>query len=608
MSGNPLDLHPGRLLAELSWTRRLAASLTGGNDAEADEVVQDTWLAALRARPDASHPLRPWLRQVAMNLLRGRVRGQRRAEARECATAEAQPAAATPEELLQRAEMHRVLVEIVLTLDEPLRQTVLQRYFEGRSAAQIAAATGAAAGTVRWRLKTALDELRRRLAERYPDEAQRRRALVLISATFWRPTGLTVSAGLLTIGAGLATLLFLNPAQTIPPTSHTTPVIAVVPDTIDPPARNTHEQQALADCRAAIAREQPELAELRSKRHRWLRPDRLFREGEPNPLAWLELDPVIRRILAGDEPVFPSYLFECRTWVCRLTLYHDDPRGRPGAAPLPPRLDFKALAASGADPWQVFRQHEPAWNIRIQTDPNLLSRITGSARPGGVPSFDALSRRPVLQVEIYLKLAHPTGRPAGGRSTFVPDRWDAGRPTPSTLAACTRSEHDLRAELDRLRADVGELTPPWDRYRAGSPNPALEREFADHLRSVAGRTTMALDCRGRICRLAGARNSFELEAVARPLVRQGPLVNRLDRLSSSNDTVLFAVASEERVDGRALLADDGDRDRISVRLGGDAGGTSFAGCIEEAIQREIVTPGLPAKIKGGAYDELWPLP
>jgi RNA polymerase sigma factor (sigma-70 family) len=147
-------MDPDLLLSELGWTRRLALGLVGGDAAEAEDVAQDTWLATLRVRPSRRRPLRPWLRQVAMNLVRGRARGARRRQARERDAAADQAAAATPEELLQRAQLHRQLVELVLALDEPLRVTVLQRYFEGRSAAAIAASTGTPAGTVRWRLKT----------------------------------------------------------------------------------------------------------------------------------------------------------------------------------------------------------------------------------------------------------------------------------------------------------------------------------------------------------------------------------------------------------------------------------------------------------------------
>jgi hypothetical protein len=293
---------------------------------------------------------------------------------------------------------------------------VLQRYFEGRSAAEIAAMTGTAPGTVRWRLKTALDELRHRLADRYPDQSTLRRALIPAGPVVWWWPRLSAAGvlGLLAFVTSAAVVVLLAASAAPPPgiaAASTPPTHAPG----GPAAEGPHTQRALADCRAAIDRAQPQLAELRTQRHHWTRASRLFREGQPNPRAWVELDPVVRRILAGDEPVFPSYVFECRTWVCKLVMYQDDPRAQPGGMPRPPKLDFKLLAKNRVDPMQVFRQFEPAWNIRIQTDRDFLSRITGSERPPGVPSFDTLSRRPVVQNEIYLRLADPSGRPASGK-------------------------------------------------------------------------------------------------------------------------------------------------------------------------------------------------
>lgn len=51
-----------------------------GNAADAEEVVQETFLRALESPPpDAKRPLRPWLVKVAMNLCRDLLRRRRRA-------------------------------------------------------------------------------------------------------------------------------------------------------------------------------------------------------------------------------------------------------------------------------------------------------------------------------------------------------------------------------------------------------------------------------------------------------------------------------------------------------------------------------------------------
>ncbi len=161
------------LLAEARWLRRLAHSLVR-DPTEAADVEQETWAAALAGRPDPGRPLRPWLRTVLVNVVRMRGRGRGRRRPREEEFEAAREAPPTPAMLLERAEQERRLAARVVALDEPYRTTVLRRYQEGMSAEQIAALEGVPAGTVRWRLKTALDRLRREM-----DESPRWRSVLL---------------------------------------------------------------------------------------------------------------------------------------------------------------------------------------------------------------------------------------------------------------------------------------------------------------------------------------------------------------------------------------------------------------------------------------------
>src|SRR5262245_20172103 len=66
----PIDVE--RLLGETAWVRRLVAGLLA-DPGEVDDVVQETWIAALaadRARIDArgERGVRAWLAAVARNL------------------------------------------------------------------------------------------------------------------------------------------------------------------------------------------------------------------------------------------------------------------------------------------------------------------------------------------------------------------------------------------------------------------------------------------------------------------------------------------------------------------------------------------------------------
>jgi len=70
---------------------------------------------------------------------------------------------ASPEKLLERHELQQLLARLVGELDEPFRSTILLRFAEGLTPTQIARRLAIPAGTVRWRLKEALDRLRARL-------------------------------------------------------------------------------------------------------------------------------------------------------------------------------------------------------------------------------------------------------------------------------------------------------------------------------------------------------------------------------------------------------------------------------------------------------------
>ncbi|MEW6072217.1 MAG: sigma factor-like helix-turn-helix DNA-binding protein [Planctomycetota bacterium] len=99
--------------------------------------------------------------------LRSSARGAARRGQREEAAAAPRGSPPTPEELAESLETQRRLAALVLGLAEPIRHTVLLRYYEGLPPAEIARRTGAPAGTVRWRLKRGLDFLRERLDEEH---------------------------------------------------------------------------------------------------------------------------------------------------------------------------------------------------------------------------------------------------------------------------------------------------------------------------------------------------------------------------------------------------------------------------------------------------------
>src|SRR6185503_14761103 len=146
------------LLEDAGWLRSLATSLIG-DPAQADDLVQDTWLAALRRPPSATGEARPWLGRVVRNLARNRRRDRSRREAREELVHEERTFPG-PDALAQEAEAQRLLAEAVTRLAEPLRDVIVLRYFQGLDSSAAAARLGVPASTVRTRLQRALEALR----------------------------------------------------------------------------------------------------------------------------------------------------------------------------------------------------------------------------------------------------------------------------------------------------------------------------------------------------------------------------------------------------------------------------------------------------------------
>lgn len=153
------------LLAEASWLKRLAVTLAGDGD-DADDLLQESWITAWRRNPDTTQPLRPWLAKVLRDHARMRRRADSRRAQREADVGGTSTSTAVaPDELLDQVRLHRLLVDLVLELEEPFRSTVLARFVEGQTSASIARHLDVPESTVRWRLREALARLRKRLDE-----------------------------------------------------------------------------------------------------------------------------------------------------------------------------------------------------------------------------------------------------------------------------------------------------------------------------------------------------------------------------------------------------------------------------------------------------------
>ena len=135
------DEHAWRLLYEECCTSLHAYVMwrCGGQRHCADEIVQDVWLTAVRRLrafdPDRGDFL-SWLRGIAVNLLRNRLRRDRRRDERPL---DLDPVAPDCQVEIERAARVTAALD---ALPERYEAVLRLKYLDSRSVAEIAAATG----------------------------------------------------------------------------------------------------------------------------------------------------------------------------------------------------------------------------------------------------------------------------------------------------------------------------------------------------------------------------------------------------------------------------------------------------------------------------------
>ncbi len=184
------------LLEHSGWVRSLAQRLASG--ADADDVEQAAWLAALQSRAGRGAPVREWFSAIVRNVARQQKRSAGRRADHEARTARSEELPSTVE-LLARAELQRKLVGAVMKLEEPYRTAVLLRYFENLPPRELAARLGVPVATVRTRLARALERLRERLDAEHGGE---RSSWIAAFVPLWKSGSSTPS--------GMGALLIVN--------------------------------------------------------------------------------------------------------------------------------------------------------------------------------------------------------------------------------------------------------------------------------------------------------------------------------------------------------------------------------------------------------------
>ena len=192
------------LLAQRDWLLRLAHSLVA-DPTLAEDLVQETWLSALRTRPASEGGLRGWLATVLRNRARTRLRDDARRAWRE-RLASREEATASTGDVVERAGVQQEVVAAVMALDEPFRETLLLRYFDELPPRTIAERMHVPLSTVKSRLQRGMDKLRERLDASYGGDRRAWMAgvfaLVEVEEGSWLGKAVAAAAGLLLVGGG----------------------------------------------------------------------------------------------------------------------------------------------------------------------------------------------------------------------------------------------------------------------------------------------------------------------------------------------------------------------------------------------------------------------
>jgi RNA polymerase sigma-70 factor (ECF subfamily) len=145
------------------------AYLVVGNSADAEDVVQESFVKAYRAlgRFRRGAPFRPWVLRIVGNEARNhrRASGRREHHQQRSFALEAVPDLPAPDDEVIAREQRRRLLAALAQLGEGERVAVAARYLVGLTDAETAAALGIPRATVKMRAWRGLGRLRQELGE-----------------------------------------------------------------------------------------------------------------------------------------------------------------------------------------------------------------------------------------------------------------------------------------------------------------------------------------------------------------------------------------------------------------------------------------------------------
>jgi RNA polymerase sigma factor (sigma-70 family) len=150
------------LLRHQDWVRNLAHRLVA-DPATADDVAQETLLAAATNAPAGLREPHGWLRKVAQNAARKFARSSQRRTRREHEATQrpvGEGDASDPAVTLQRAAAHKRVVDALFAVPEPYHTVLLLRFFDDLGVDAIATRLARPVATVRSQLQRGLARMR----------------------------------------------------------------------------------------------------------------------------------------------------------------------------------------------------------------------------------------------------------------------------------------------------------------------------------------------------------------------------------------------------------------------------------------------------------------
>ncbi len=190
------------LLQQSTFLRRLAYSLVR-DDAKADDLVQDVWLAAVKNPPRPGNE-RAWLGKVLKHRNLDRLRSTHVDQPLDLG--DEREVTETPQDVAESLEAQSFLMAAIEELQEPHQSLVVARYFMGQTPREIAENRQIPGATIRSQLTRALEMLRKQLDQKMNGD-RRSWALLLLPMALHDANLVGTPAILVKAQAGFKSLL-----------------------------------------------------------------------------------------------------------------------------------------------------------------------------------------------------------------------------------------------------------------------------------------------------------------------------------------------------------------------------------------------------------------